>query len=539
MKERTFVNGKIFTGRSEHDFVSAFRVADGKITWVGDARSVNVAQSTDLGGRTVVPGFIDIHTHPTLVAMTFRAVPCTIPIVHDIPGLIEALRTHPNYGKGERNWIEGWGYDESKLQEQRTPTTEDLDRVSTTQPVYVLRSDCHSGVCNTKALQIAGITRNTPDPESARFGRYANGEPNGVLEEFGANDVVMKAKSSADFEARVRALADTAAHYYERGIVAATDMKVYAHPFHDLEVYRAAETLGFGPQILLYFDWSAMRHDPGPDLTDEQRSGRIRFAGIKLFADGSISGRTAWMTEPYQGTHRCGYATMDLDALQSAYEWARRNKVQVAVHAMGDQALGSVVDFFCDQQPWMGRDIPSVRLEHATLLSDDMICKMNDSPMVFGVATQIIFFFAEHDAYVRHLTPRQYRHAYPVRTFYEHLPHVGLSSDAPATTWADPDNVFVSIEAAVRRKAYNGLDIVPEQAISVAQAVLLYTARAAQLGRYADRVGQIAEGCEASFVVLDRDIFTVDADAIHDTRVDETWLAGTKVYQRDVRSNSS
>src|SRR4030095_11543243 len=113
-------------------------------------------------------------------------------------------------------------------------------RVSTTQPVFVLRSDCHSGVCNTKALQMAGITRNTPDPEGARFGRYSNGEPNGVLEELAATDVVLKAKSPADFTARAMALADTAAHYYERGIVAATDMKASRQPFHDLEVYRAA-----------------------------------------------------------------------------------------------------------------------------------------------------------------------------------------------------------------------------------------------------------------------------------------------------------
>jgi predicted amidohydrolase YtcJ len=532
MKERTFVNGKIFTGRSESEFVNAFRVADGKVTWVGNARLANVPEPIDLRGRTVVPGFIDIHTHPTLVAMTVRAVACTIPIVHDIPGMIEALRTHPNYGKDERDWIEGWGYDESKLQDHRSPTAEDLDRVSTTQPVFVLRSDCHSGVCNTKALQMAGITQNTPDPEGARFGRYPNGEPNGVLEELAATDVVLRAKAPADFTARVMALADTTAHYYERGIVAATDMKAYQRPFHDLEVYRAAEALRFGPQILLYFDWAAMKDDPGPDLTDDQRSGRIKFAGIKLFADGSISGRTAWVTEPYQGTSTHGYATMDQDALQSAYEWARRNKVQVAVHAMGDQALRRVVDFFCDKQPWLGRDIPSVRLEHATLLGDDVIRTMNDSSMVFGVATQIIFFFAEHDSYVRHLTSHQYQQAYPVRTFYDRLNHVGLSSDAPATTWGDPDNIFVSIEAAVRRKAYNGADIVPEQAVSVAQAVRLFTARAAELGRYTDRVGQIAPGFEASFVVLDRDIFTIDAGEIHDTRVDETWLAGTKVYGR-------
>jgi predicted amidohydrolase YtcJ len=204
--EQTFVNGKIFTGRSEHDFVSTFKVADGRITWTGDASDVADAEAIDLAGKTVLPGFIDIHTHPSYVAMTVNAVPCTVPVVNNIPEMIEALKKHPNFGKGERAWIEGWGYDESKLAEHRTPTAEDLDRVSTTQPVYVMRSDCHSGICDTRALEIAGITRDTPDPEGARFGRYENGEPNGVLQEHAANNVVIRTKSSQDYQARVGAI---------------------------------------------------------------------------------------------------------------------------------------------------------------------------------------------------------------------------------------------------------------------------------------------------------------------------------------------
>src|SRR5262245_59154045 len=193
--EQVFVNGKIFTGRNETEFVSAFKVADGKIAWIGDAREVNDTRAIDLKGQTVLPGFIDIHTHPTYVAMTVDAVPCTVPVVSNIPEMVAALKRHRNFGKGSDDWIEGWGYDESKLSEHRTPTTQDLDQVSTTQPVYVLRSDAHSGICNTRALQIAGITKDTPDPEGAYFGRYPNGEPNGILQEHAANNMVLCAKT--------------------------------------------------------------------------------------------------------------------------------------------------------------------------------------------------------------------------------------------------------------------------------------------------------------------------------------------------------
>lgn len=142
------------------------------------------------------------------------------------------------------------------------------------------------------------------------------------------------------------------------------------------------------------------------------------------------------------------------------------------------------------------------------------------------------FFFAEYESYVRNLTESQFRHAYPVKSFYENIKHLGISSDAPATTWADPDNVFVSIKAAVTRKAYNGADIVPEQAITVPQAVLLYTARAASVAPYNGSLGQIAEGFEASFIVLDRDIFAIDTNDIDELVVEQTWIQGEKVYER-------
>ena len=530
MGERTFVNGKVFTGRGEAEFVSAFRVADGRFTWIGDAADVADAAAIDLRGRTVLPGFVDIHTHPTYVAMTVDAVPCIVPAVNDIPGMIAALRGHPNVGKGPDAWIEGWGYDESKLAERRTPTTEDLDLVSTTQPVYVLRSDCHSGICNTRALQLAGITRETPDPDGAHFGRYATGEPNGVLQEHAANDVVMHAKSSRDFQGRVDALRRTREHYAERGIVAMTEMMANVTPFDDLEVYRAAAQ-GHGQQVLLYFEWSKLQDNLIPDLTDEQRTGRVRFAGIKMFADGSMSGRTAWVNEAYADSAEHGYPTISVETMQAGYEWARRNRVQVAVHAMGDRALQRVIDFFADKEPWMGPDIPSVRLEHATLFSPDLLDRLAAGPMEFGIATHSIFFYAEYRSYARNLSPELFAVAYPIRSFYERVRCCALSSDTPATSWSDADDVFVSVKAAVLREAHDGSDFNQAEAVTVPQALLLYSGRARHLAPF-DGVGLIQPGFEGSFVVLDRDVFTIPPQEIDRVRVQETWLQGERVFRR-------
>jgi predicted amidohydrolase YtcJ len=535
----TYINAKVFTGRAEDDFASAFTVADGRFTWVGDRPpagegaggegavgegAVGEGAVVDLAGATVLPGLLDVHTHPSLIAMTLGAVACTPPRVTSIEQMIEALAASDAHGRGPDVWIEGWGYDEAMLAEGRAPTALDLDRVSRTQPVHVLRSDCHSGVCNTRALELAGITAATPDPPGGSFGRLPDGRPDGVLTEHGANDVVMRAKARSDLAGEVARVARCGRHFAERGIVAATEMMAGLSPFDSLQVLRAAQEHGLVQQVHLYYEWTQLREHGTPDLSESQRTGRVRVAGVKVFMDGSVSNRTAWVSEPYPGTSSYGMRTLDDDELRAATAYARRNHVQLAVHVMGDQAIAHVIDLLGDEAPWLvGR--PSVRLEHATLLTPALIARMNEARMHFGVASQIIFFHAEQSSYAHSLSPLQYTRAYATRTAYESLPDYALSSDRPATTWDDPDDVFVSIRAAVTRRAHNGADIVADQAITVPQAVLLYTGRARALVDFAG-VGTIEVGNEASFVVLDRDVFTIDPEQIDRVRIARCYLAG-------------
>jgi predicted amidohydrolase YtcJ len=210
--------------------------------------------------------------------------------------------------------------------------------------------------------------------------------------------------------------------------------------------------------------------------------------------------------------------------------WARRNQVQVAVHAMGDRAVNRVFDLLADQEPWMG-ELPSVRLDHATLFSGAMIDRLNAARMSFAVVSHSIFLFAEYDSYRRNLSRRQFDIAYPIRSYYERVPCAALSSDNPATAWGDADNVFVSVKAAVLRRAYNGADIGQAEAVTLPQALLLYTGRARRVAPL-DAVGLIEAGCEGSFIVLDRDVFTVDHAEIDEVRVAETWIRGERVHPR-------
>jgi predicted amidohydrolase YtcJ len=203
--------------------------------------------------------------------------------------------------------------------------------------------------------------------------------------------------------------------------------------------------------------------------------------------------------------------------------------VQVAIHSMGDRATQHVIDLLGDHEPWMG-DLPSVRIDHATIVTAEQVQQIRTARMSFAVVSHTIFFFAEYDNYVNNLSPAQLRRCYPVKTFYDRVPLTALSSDRPATTWADADNVFVSIKAAVLREAYNGADIVQAEAVTVPQAILLYTGRARLLSPL-DGVGLISDGYEGSFVVLDRDIFTIPAAEIDQVQVRQTYIMGELAYQ--------
>jgi predicted amidohydrolase YtcJ len=523
-----FVNAKVFLGTGEDDFATAFRIDDGVFTWVGD--SPEGTGGIDLGGATVLPGLLDVHSHPSLLASLADAVPCLPPDVDSLAGLVDRLRTSPELGRGDDRWIEGFGFDESGWPEGRKPTRHDLDLVSTTQPVFVRRCDSHSLVCNTRALELAGITRDTPDPDGGRIGRDGDGEPDGLLVERPAFDRLLGLRPPLGHDEQVARLAGLDAHFLERGIVAVGDLMATLSTDEPLRLFRDAGRAGLRPQFGLYYLWSDLVAAGLPDLTDDDRTGRTTIAGVKLVMDGAYSDRTAWTDEPYPDSCDHGLQTASDDDLRGAVEWARRNAVQVAVHAMGDRALRYVVDVLGDEEPWL-TDRPSVRLEHATLFSPELLDRVTAARMTFGVVSHSIFFFAEYGSYARNLSPDQFAVAYPIRSFYQRVPATALSSDTPATAWSDADDVFVSVQAAVLREAHTGADFNRAEAVTVAQALLLYTGRARLVAPF-DGVGLIQPGFEGSFVVLDQDVFTVPPGEIARVRVAETWIQGERVFRR-------
>jgi predicted amidohydrolase YtcJ len=533
-----FTGAKVFTGTEGAPFASAFLVEGDRFTWVGDVQTrigglPMIAAGhpvIDLAGATVLPGLLDIHTHPALMAELVDAVSVLPPTVRSVAGLVEALRSAPAWAEGSDTWIRGFGFDDAAYPEGRWPNRHDLDLVSRTQPVFVQRCDGHSAVCNSVALARAGITRDTPDPPGAAYGRDADGVPDGRLIEPGAWAPVAACFPPVDADVRIERIARLGHHFAGRGLVAVEDLAA-TFTVDPLESFRSAAERAWIPRTGLFLLWDHISADP-PSLGDEDRRGRAWIAGVKLLLDGAYSNATAWCHDAYPGTGEHGIRTATDASLREAGSWARSNRVQLAVHAMGDAAIDAVLDAFADEPSWLA-DRPAVRIEHATLLSPERIARIRDARMRFAVVSHSIFFFAEYGAYVTHLSAQQFRDAYPIRSCAEQLRDVALSSDSPATAWADADHVFTSIQAAVTRRAWNGAPFGPDQAVDVAQALTMYTSRAAACAGLHD-LGVIETGRDASFVVLDRDVFSIPVEEIGSVQIASTWASGRQVFARSM-----
>lgn len=344
------------------------------------------------------------------------------------------------------------------------------------------------------------------------------------MKEVAATQLLIRAKSAQSFAGDVSNMVTSSTHYLENGIVAIGELMGRMKPADSYQLYQAAAKEGFKPKVAIYYVYDEVANNATLKPTNDDQ---LRIAGIKVFMDGSISGETAYNQAPYPSENR-GVALTDAAKLRQAIDYARQHQLQVAAHAMGDAAIQLVLAVSHDLTPWLA-DRPSIRIEHASILSDQMLKEINDATMTYALITQPIFFFAEDESYRQYLSPAQFKLIYRDRSMLASKAAFALSSDAPCTPWADPDSPFVNIYAAVTRKAANGDLVNPAESISVPEAVLAYTNWPAKIGGFKHN-GTLQPGMAADFIILDRNIFSIPAEELKDVRVKETWLNGRKVF---------
>jgi predicted amidohydrolase YtcJ len=527
------INGKIITIDARSSIVPAVAVKDGKIVGTGTTAGIKriLSGSTkiiDLKGKTVTPGFIESHCHPNTAGTTilFEA---ELNDTRSMNEIIEILRMQGQKA-GENAWIKGRGYDDKRLKENRHPTRWDLDRVSTTRPVYIVRTDGHISAVNSYVLQLAGISKDTPDPKGGRFDRDESGIPNGVIRESGQT-AVKKIIPPYTITERKEGIVAAQKQLAAWGITSYGDAGV------DREAFIAYQELlkeGKLPLRVALMMNSLTR--AGAGLLDDMaaagfRAGfgneRLRILGAKMFCDGSMSGWTAALYEPYANMPaERGIIVFGADELHKAIIKGHQAGLRPIIHAIGDRAIDITLDGIEKALEEYPAADHRIRIEHVNLPTEQAIDRMKRLGVMPGSSAGFIYELGP--AHVIGLGERRMHYYMPHKTYLEKGIIAAGNSDWQVTS----ANIAKQLYCLVTRKGYDGQVIAGHQALPIEEALKLYTINAAYASFEETIKGSIETGKLADFTVLDRDIYTIPPDDLINTRVEMTIIGGEIIYKR-------
>ncbi len=522
-----FYNGTIHTMDAAHPKPSAVVVNDdGVIEFVGSLSALPTqgrVKRIDLGGRTLIPGFNDAHVHIWKLGLLLTVqVDARASAAPDISAIVELFRKRA-ISTAPGTWLTGRGYNEAVLPERRHLTRADLDLASTDHPIALTRTCGHMIVANSRALELAGISADTPNPPGGVIVRDERGEPTGLLQET-AMGLINKVLPDPDDATLGHAIREAMYHQLRLGITSATDPLLT--PAH-LRVYRRLEADGDLP---VRVNALPIRRPDGTEkitypLPEKYVSDTLRIDCVKFFADGGLSGATAAISQPYKVTGDRGVLRFETDDLLDLMWQAHDAGFRIATHAIGDVALDQVIGVYEE----LHRRKPGLRhrIEHLGLPSADHLRRLKAINAI--AVPQSVFIHALGATFRRYLPDPFYPRLYPIRDMLDAGLTVALSSDAPVVP---DDNPLLGMKAAVDRCDADGEPLTPEQAITPYEALYAYTMGGAIASGDAGSRGSITPGKWGDLVVLSGDPLAAAPDGLLDIAVDQTFVGGRLVYER-------
>jgi len=517
-----FHNAKVITIDAKASIASVVAVSGENIIAVGGDEVLSSYRSDnmqDLGGKVLMPGFIDSHTHINGQPQRYIDLTETTSI-EEIKDLVRDKADE----LGEGEWITGYGWSEDFMAELRRPLRGDLDGAAPGNPVLITRAGGHSAVANSLALRQAEVTPSTPQPESGVIEKDENGELNGVIRE--RQDIVSRLIPESTNEEVRESLIGELKRQLSLGITSITHATGSIESYSEWELVYA-EHRGNLPRAAVQVFWT----DPETMAAFDKKSGdgdeHLRVGPIKIFVDGGFTGPAAYTNEPYKDEAGFrGKLSIEPGELNRVISELNAAGWQTGIHAIGDAAIELAVDELAlalDEHPRVDH---RHYLNHFTVMpSSESMRKMAE----YGIAItqQPNFTYTLEGRYVDYLDGDRLEHNNPLRTPMNHGIHVAISSDIL------PIGPMVGIYAAVTRKGLSGRVFAADEALSVMEALQGYTLYGAYLSFEEDRKGSIEPGKLADMIVLDQDILSIDPAQILDIEVEQTWLGGALVYARD------
>ena len=467
-------NATVASMRPSRPTDEAVAIIGDRIAWVGSAADArrdlgSIGRTVDLGGATVLPGFIDAHNHLILLGHWLDQVDCSVAAAPSISGIIAAIaaraRTVP-----AGTWIEGRGYDDTRLAERRHPSRADLDAATRDHPVLLHHISGHMSVVNSRGLDSAGIRRDTSDPVGGRIDRDpGSGDPTGLLQEQ-AMSLVPVPFTPQDQASLQRSLRSGGQAYLKAGITSSHEAGIFSPP--ELGAFQTAWAEGWLAQrtyLMFRIDFVPWIEELG--LQGGFGDARLRFGAIKLVADGSLIGRTAAVSEPFlvdPAPDNIGMLTIPPDELHDLIWRGHRQGWQMAVHAIGDRAIETVLDGFERAMARLPRPDPRHRIEHCGVLRPDLIQRIGQLGVI--PVSQPPFITEFGDGFLRHLGHARCQLTYPLRAFLEAGIPVAGSSDSPVSSYQP----LLGIQAAVTERTADGAEFAPGERLTAEEAIRLY-----------------------------------------------------------------
>ncbi len=503
-------------GKLQH-FTGLLIGDDGKIIRpLGPLDDVGVkGRIVDGGGRTVLPGLIDAHGHVT--DLGFAALRLDVTGTTSIADFQQRLRdyvaAHP-----EAKWILGFGWNQESWTEKRFPTTADLDAVVSDRPVVLERVDGHAVVANSAALKAAGVTAATRAP--------AGGEIHDGVFVDAARGLVEKSIPQPTLEQQDQALAKSQEILLGYGV---TGVGAMSTSVADWQTFRRAGEAGrLQVRLMSYLTGTeAMQAVPHP--TDWLYGDRLRASGIKLFADGALGSRGAWLKQPYSDMPDTRGLQFHSDAeMLKLADTAAAAGFQVATHAIGDAADAQIIGVYEQLSKTYGRD-RRWRIEHFQIADPADIPRL--APAGIIASMQPTHQTSDRLMAEKRLGPNRLAGAYAWQSVLKSGARLAFGTDFPV----ENPNPFPGLAAAISRQDMNGQPPggwIPSERLTFDQALAAYTRGGAYAGFAEGKIGALEPGKWADFIFVDRDPTKVDPQSLARTQVLETWVAGKKVWER-------
>ena len=502
-----------------------------KIIWIGsheDAKNIQ-GEHVDFGNQAVLPGFIDAHGHASYLAFATQVANIASPPVGKINNIQDLQTELKNFiqdsGLQPGEWLMGLGYDDSLLAEQRHPTKDDLDEVSTEHPIYLIHVSAHLGAANSLGLSLANINSKTQDPPGGKIRRYENSlEPNGVFEETAAYPLQQLAMSA--YKDPIGSVKKAMEIYARNGITTAQDG---ASSLETIGLMQAADAQNM-------IDIDVISYPIGQNGLDENLDavnfgsykGRVKVGGIKLILDGSPQGKTAYLTEPYYKpphNESKSYKGYPLIPQTEVSEWVKKYadlNIPIMAHANGDAAADMLIQAVKNAE--IESDHRTIMI-HAQTVREDQLDLMKELEIIPSYFSTHTFYWGDwHRDSV--FGPDRAMRISPTKSTLERDMPFTVHNDAPVV----PPDMIRLLWSTTNRLTRSGKVLGPNQRISTYDALKAITINAAYQHFEDDIKGSIEVGKLADLVVLSADPLSMPSESLLDLQIISTFSHGKEIF---------